>query len=210
MIRWLANQYARRIVNINVNIFIASMAAITLTAIPLHLSRYVGVTNEHKITILIITLVSDWIIDLVIAVGLHWLANHWPQRWQRTRKLVDKADRVIDAAPPPVSFIKDATIIQLQRLCLSPLFYGIAMYTQWLLMHEGLAREVSAFLGFLLAVIVTRILHTLWLLRSERTTFEQWEAMKAARGHNNPPRPTPAPPGSPAPRSPASTNAPRS
>lgn len=209
MIRWLANQYARRIVNINVNICVASLAAITLTAIPLYLSRYFGVTHEHKITILIITLVSDWIIDLVIAVGLHWLANHWPQRWKRTRNLVDKADRVIDAAPPPISFVKDATIIQLQRLCLSPLFYIIALYTQWLLMHEGLGREISAFLGFLLAVIVTRVLHTIWLLRSERRAFEQWEAMQAARGQNNLPRPKPAPADAPPTRSAATTNASR-
>lgn len=185
MWRWIAKAYSRRIVNINVNIVVASLMAITLTAIPLHLSRYFGVSNDREKTILIITVASDWILDLVIAVGLHWLANHWPRTWKRSGDLVHKAEAVMEAAPPPLPFIKDATIIQLQRLCLSPLFYVIGLGVQWLLLQRGYAREFAAILGFLLAVIITRTIHTFWMLRNEKRAIAEWEAARADRKSAN-------------------------
>ena len=180
MFGWLARQYARRIVNINVNIVVAGLLAIVLTAIPLHLSRYVGVDDNHKTTILVITFVSDWVIDLLIAVGLHWLANHWPRKL-KGKGLIQKAEEVIESAPPPIPFLKDATTIQLQRACLSPLLYAIALGTQWFLIEQGFARELAAITGFTTGILVCRVIHTFWLIRIDRRHLEEWEAKRSQR-----------------------------
>jgi len=180
MFRWLARQYARRIVNINVNIVVAGLMAIMLTSIPLHLSRYVGVGDDHKKTILMITFVSDWVIDLLIAVGLHWLANHWPRRL-KGKHLIQKAEEVIESTPPPIPFLKDATTIQLQRACLSPLLYGIALWMQWILIEEGFGREIAAIMGFTTGILVCRVIHTFWLIRIDRRYLEEWESKRSQR-----------------------------
>lgn len=218
---WLANQYAKRIVNINVNITIASLSAIVLTSVVLFISRLVGVTDEMRVTILVITFVSDWVIDIVVAIGLHWLANHWPKTWRRSRELLDRADRVMEGAPstvltvlkdahadallppiahgfdggvpggkagtttsgpatqrPEISFARDATMIQLQRLCLSPLFYAIAvggMY--WLLHHpEIVGREAAFWIASGSAIVVTRIIHTYWMLKTDPIAQAEWRS----------------------------------
>ena len=180
MFRWVARQYAKRIVNINVNIVVAGLLAIMLTAIPLHLSRYVGVKDDDKWTILIITFASDWVFDLLIAVGLHWLANHWPQRL-KGKQLIQRAEEAIESTPPPIPFIKDATIIQLQRACLSPLLYAIALGLQWLLIYEGMGREVAALIGFTAGILVCRVIHTFWLIRIDRQHLADWERQRAER-----------------------------
>ncbi len=180
MFQWLARQYARRIVNINVNIVVAGLLAIILTAIPLHLSRYLGVGDDHKKTILVITFVSDWVIDLLIAVGLHWLANHWPRRL-KGKNLIQRAEEVIESAPPPIPFLKDATAIQLQRACLSPLLYAIALGMQWFLIEEGMGREIAAITSFTAGILVCRVIHTFWLIRIDRRHLEEWEAKRSQR-----------------------------
>ena len=180
MFRWVARQYAKRIVNINVNIVVAGLLAIMLTAIPLHLSRYVGVKDDDKWTILIITFASDWVFDLLIAVGLHWLANHWPQRL-KGKQLIQRAEEAIESTPPPIPFIKDATIIQLQRACLSPLLYAIALGLQWLLIYEGMGREVAALIGFTAGILVCRVIHTFWLIRIDRRHLADWVRQRAER-----------------------------
>jgi len=233
MLRWISTTYSKRIVNINVNVVIASFMAILLTTGVLHLSRYVGVTEDQKVLIMVITLTSDWILDIVIAVTLHWLANHWPKTWKRSRQLINTADGVIDAAPPTAlslvkdasqghlpnipmphrpaalsgarnpadrpgepaapkpanetSFVRDATAIQLQRLCLSPIFYLIATGGQWLLLNEGMGRELSALTAFTAAIIVSRFLHTLWMLKTDTRVLEEYEQARLRRGANNTP-----------------------
>lgn len=180
MFRWIARQYARRIVNINVNIVVAGLLAIVLTAIPLNISRHLGVTDDHKFTILVITFVSDYVIDLFISVGLHWLANHWPRKL-KGRGLIQRAEEVVESAPPPLPFVKDTTMIQLQRACLSPLLYVIALGMQWLLLHQGLGRETAAISGFATGILVCRVVHTIWLLRIDRRHWAEWEAQRTAR-----------------------------
>jgi hypothetical protein len=271
-LRWSARQYSKRIVNINVNIIIASSVAVTLTVVVVHFSRYFGVKDEHKLTIQIITFVADWVIDLVVAVGLHWVSNHWPARWKRGAQIMDRVDQVLDSTPPPglsimkdaaagaliprplsmvvgggesekqiggepgtvggatatstegselragnadvgasngssagvghhagraagssvtgagghepvngstnakrqVSFIRDATTIQLQRLCLSPLFYFIAWYGQsWMLVWK-FPRELTVAVPFALAIVITRLIHTYWMIKTDPIVFEEW------------------------------------
>jgi hypothetical protein len=180
MWNWARRQYAKRIVNINVNIIVAGVLAIILTAIPLHLSRYFGVKDDDKTIILIITAVSDWVFDLAIVTVLHWLANHWPKKL-KGKELVEKAEDLIESAPPQMPFLKDTTIIQLQRACLSPLLYAIALGMQWWLLHIGVAREPAGIAGFITGILICRVIHTIWLIRSDRKVLEEWEAKKAAR-----------------------------
>ncbi|MCA3004048.1 MAG: hypothetical protein LW650_05685 [Planctomycetaceae bacterium] len=250
MLLWLRDQYAKRIVNINVNITVAAVMAMSLAALTTQLAHLLGVNNEKVLAF--IMLASDWLFDLVIAVGLHWLANHWPRRWKRSRLLIDRADSVIDAAPPtgvsiikdvaaathlhkdhgqprtgPVaaatrpapgtpepgraplattaangagvgtaaaerSFVKDATIIQLQRLCLSPLFYLVAVGGHWAMMTypflpvpAGLVPFTAAVVSYGTAIIITRLIHTAWLLKTDRQVLEEWEEARQRRQANN-------------------------
>jgi hypothetical protein len=187
MFQWCARQYAKRIVNINVNIVVAGLMATILTSFALKAGRHLGVfdDNTHKKLIIAATFVIDMVFDVAIAVGLHWLANHWPAGWKRSRKLVDTADGVIDAAPPAVSFVKDATAIQFQRLVLSPVLYATAFVTQWLMLHEGVPAEWTVMPSYMAGVVLTRVIHTPWLLHAERKVWEQWEEAKKRRASNN-------------------------
>lgn len=270
-LRWSARQYSKRIVNINVNIIIASSVAALFTVVVVHFSRYLGVQDGDKTKIMIITYAADWVIDLVVAVGLHWVSNHWPERWKRGAQIMERVDQVLDSTPPPglsimkdaaagalitkplsmvagggeqekaddgtpagsgavatetatrregvdsvegrmngthaataatepkgstvltgatgsarggshggsngkreVSFIRDATTIQLQRACLSPLFYLIAAVGQWFMLHEGMARELSVVVPFALAIVITRLIHTYWMIKTDPIVFEEW------------------------------------
>lgn len=221
----MADQYARRIVNINVNITVASVVAALLASGVLHLTRYMGIPDGSPL-IPVIGPVVDWAVDLIVAVGLHWLANHWPKRWKRSRQLIDRADSVIDAAPPPglslmkdasqgthlphlphiplldrpeeakpkaeimpvkqESFVRDATAIQLQRLCLSPLFYLIGVGGLWLAENRWhWPREVAFFTWFCAAIVVTRVLHTIWLYKVDAQVLEEYEQARKRRQENN-------------------------
>lgn len=281
-IRWSARQYSKRIVNINVNITIASSVAVMLTVVVVHFSRYLGVRDDHKLTIQIITFVADWVIDLVVAVGLHWVSNHWPARWKRGAQIMERVDQVLDSTPPPglsimkdaaagalipkplsmvvsgaehekagggepdgggaitatstggpglhqvgavngtsngssagtdahagqaaglgggggaenkpmngsangkrqVSFIRDATTIQLQRLCLSPLFYFIAWYGQSWMLSWKFPRELTVAVPFALAIVITRLIHTYWMIKTDPIVFEEW-AQATQRRHES-------------------------
>jgi hypothetical protein len=274
MFQWLRRQYAKRVVNINVNITVASLAAIVGTVVVVHFSRYLGVEDSDKTLIMVITFVADWLIDLFVAVTLHWLANHWPRRWRRSQGLIEKYEQVIDAAPPPslamikdaavgvlnpqlphlsdiphflqhgpqrsdqaagetptpatstpatparesapahapvpakpeISFLRDATTIQLQRLCLSPLFYVIVAVGQWFLLHAGIERELTVIVPFFAAIVITRVIHTYWMIHADPIVLEEWEQSKRRReahkalrearlaGVNGSPTPSGAPP----------------
>jgi hypothetical protein len=186
MLTWCARQYAKRIVNVNANIIVAGLFAIILTTLVLKLlNAWHLLDGRPKWFIVGLTFLLDLVFDVIIAIGLHWLASHLPKKLNAARKMVDAADRVIDAAPPTISFVKDATTIQFQRLCLSPILYGTAWAMQWWLLHEGVRPEWTALPAYMTAVIVTRIIHTPWLLYSDRKVWEQWEAATKARGENN-------------------------
>lgn len=238
MLQWLARQYAKRIVNINVNVTVAAIMAAALTMVVVHFSRYLGIKDDDKILIMAITYTADWVIDVVVALGLHWLANHWPSKWRQSQQLLQQADQALDNVPRPVlamvqdaatliapgrersdpgndakaappskklphqdSFLRDATKLQLQRLCLSPLFYVIAAVGQHWMLDHGVAREFSVLLPFAVAILITRAIHTYWMLKSDPIVLAEWEASKRRREERNasrpatalPPLPLPAP-----------------
>ncbi len=188
MLSWCARQYARRIVNVNVNIVLAGLFAIVLTTGVLRLlNSWHLLEGMHKWFVIGLTFVIDMIFDVVLVVGLHWLATHWPAKWKKAGRVVNAADRVMDAAPPPISFAKDATIIQFQRLCLSPILYFVAWGMQWWLLHEGVRVEWTVLPSYLTGILITRCIHTPWLLYSDRKVWEQWEEATRHRGENNTP-----------------------
>jgi hypothetical protein len=152
---WLGRLYARRIINVNVNIILAGVAAMLLTLIPVHATRYLGI--EDKWVIIGVTLGCDLAFDVAIYYALHWLANHTVATpWSRHRE-----------HPINMSYFRDATLVQFERAMLGPVYYGVAVAVQYMLLHV-VDREPAALLGLLSGLATTRVLHTLWMLRAER------------------------------------------
>ena len=121
---------------------------------------------------------------LVLVILLHWLANHWPKKWKNSQQLVASADKLVEqAGPPPLPFLKDTTIIQTQRACLSPVLYASYGFVFLPIMFDRIAsHELACFVAMLCAVLVVRVLHTFWMLSDERRWRRKWEASVAARG----------------------------
>lgn len=154
---FLARLYAKRIVNVNVNIIVAGLLAMLLTLIPVHLSH--NFTHNHWV-ILGITFISDLFFDIVIYYALHWLANH--TRWRHTFGL-DNPE-----VSRPAVFFRDATIIQAQRAVLSPILYSIFLGLQLYLLKQNVPREWAAVAGLSSGILCTRVIHTIWMVQSDR------------------------------------------
>lgn len=174
MVRRLGKLYRRRIVNVNVNIVLAGLLALIPTVGVVHLTRYFGVgdgppnslTVSDKLIISGVTLVADVVFDVSIYYVLHWLANHWPNRWRKPGE---------DEHAPHLPFFRDATLVQFQRMMLSPILYTIFLGTQFTLIKGGMHRELATVFGFLLGVACARSLHTIWMIRSERARARRIE-----------------------------------
>lgn len=163
--QWLARWYARRIVNVNVNIVLAGLLALPPTALIVHWSRHWGVDDDNRVLILAITWFADIIFDVTIYFGLHWLANHGSWR----NKFLDAADHlIVEPAYKGASFIHDAGIVQFQRLVISPVLYVLWLGIQWVLMWVGMDRVPAMLLGWVVGISVARTIHTFWMLRQER------------------------------------------
>lgn len=149
----------KRIVNVNANVIAAAFLSIALGAYPVHLvTTWVGA--ERNFTNSLIAGGIDLSIDVMIYFGLHWIANHWRPLKPRTeaeQKDYHKKKR---------SFWKDATLVQFERALFSPLYYVVAVGSMWGLQELGLHHVWAYVIGFIAAIIITRVLHTLWGLRS--------------------------------------------
>jgi hypothetical protein len=166
---FLGRWYARRIVNVNVNVVVAGVLAMALTLIPVHLTRHVGINS--KLMIGLITLGFDVCFDVAIYYLLHWLANHWRAfPWVKHRK----------PHPAGLSFIRDASLVQFERALLGPVYYGVALGIQYATLHSlqngADHRELATVVGLGGGLMVTRVIHTAWMLWTER----RW-ARRAAR-----------------------------
>jgi hypothetical protein len=179
--QWLARWYARRVINVNVNIIAAGLLALPPTMLAVHFSRHLGVTEDarlsllgypldYKIIVLLITFFTDIVFDVAIYFVLHWIANHGSWR----NKLLDKAEHlIVEPAHAGMSYIRDAGVIQFQRFVLSPVLYILWLGTQYVLMWAGVDRVPSMLAGWVIGIGTARILHTLWMLREERLTRER-------------------------------------
>lgn len=175
---WLRRLYARRIVNVNVNIVLAGILALVPTIAVVSLSRFF-VDDHHHLLIAVITFAADIVSDVTIYFGLHWLANHSSNR----------RFKAVEGAYAQMSFIRDASIVQLQRAILSPLLYAVAFGLQYLLMRSGFPREAATGIGLISGILTTRVLHTIWMVMEERAATRR----VAAPGANDGSAPVPAP-----------------
>lgn len=174
--RRLADLYDYRIVNVNVNILLAGAIALGITVAAMHaievtglLGSVIGAVGEHHFTIRGreihgekfvvqgITFLVDLVADVAVYYGLHWLANHMPRRKARPRTPYAN-----------LSFMRDATLVQFERALLSPVLYIAALGLQSKLHHDGHSIAFSTAVGFAVGIVLSRSLHTLWMLRAER------------------------------------------
>lgn len=201
----LARLYSRRIVNINVNIIVAGLFALVPVTLVVNLAHNFLYDNRPDLTfwerkvIAGITLLTDIIADVTAFYILHWLANHWPRRLPGGTLARTAGEQSVPTFSKPTlepgltgpsspSFLKDATLVQVERMMLSPLLYTIWLGTQMVvsnpaLMPHALSPTWATVVGFVLATAVVRTIHTLWMLRSphHRALSAQAEALAAQR-----------------------------
>lgn len=151
MPRRLFNLYQRkRVVNINVNVTAAGLAALALAILPV---KWIGQTlpDDQRLLRVIIPYFIDVVFDGTVYFALHWLANHWrPQ------------------APEPLDrarvrqFFADALSVQAERIALVPLFALIAFGGMWFHEHHKLlSYHWAFFFTYLIAIVITRVVHTI-------------------------------------------------
>ena len=152
----------KRVVNINVNVFLAGIFSIALAKYPvLILSELIG--HEHKLAISVMAYIIDTVIDVCLYFGLHWIGNHWNPL--KETHIVDKLTTPADSRTK--NFLVDVGKVQAERIALVPLFAAIAISGMWALQHYAEIKPNWAFvIAFVVAMIITRILHTIWGLRS--------------------------------------------
>lgn len=171
---WFSRLYDRRIVNVNVNIVVAGMLALGMTVAVMHywevwgfidfLDRHLPIRKELIINAL--TFLVDIIADVAVYYVLHWLANHAPRKTPRI------APRIAQAGLDTMSFVRDATLVQFERAVLSPLLYIVALGTQHIMVANGSGVARATAVGFALGIGLTRVLHTMWMLRNEKRARE--------------------------------------
>jgi len=104
----------KRVININVNVFVAGLLSIALAKYPVMLiSEKIG--HEHMLLISIAAYVIDTAIDIVLYFGLHWIANHW-------RPL--KQSHLIDKVTTPESSRTRNFLVDVRRLCQAGFYSG--------------------------------------------------------------------------------------
>jgi hypothetical protein len=174
--KWLGRLYGQRIVNVNCNVLLAGFLALLPTLWIVSATRDLGINNKFAITA--ITFVCDLVFDVVIYFVLHWLANHLPRRW----------GRVSSKAYQHLSFIRDASLVQFERMIMAPVLYTVALGSQNFLMHYGIGREWATVWGFAIGLVITRAMHTIWMWRAERRAWREHgaSALQAAQGAPEP------------------------
>lgn len=181
---WLARIYARRIVNVNVNIVLAGLLALPLVLVVILIAQSMGLAGDHTLsigpvsfyTVSVITLVSDVIADFSVYMALHWLANHGSWR----HKLLGPAEKLVEPAHRGMSFVRDAGRVQIERAVLSPLLYGVWLGLQSVLIHQGVSAAGATAIGCVSGLVVVRTLHTFWMLSMERRAEAKRKTAAAA------------------------------
>lgn len=182
MFAWIARWYAKRIINVNCNIIVAGVLAMAVTVAFMHYFVDFGLDQKtarlthlpHDAVIGGVTFLVDLIADLAVYYVLHWLANHMPRR---AGKILDQ----LNPAYAHLSFMQDATLVQVERMALSPVFYVVALGGQYVLhRHMQFNIRASTSLAFGAAIVLTRCMHTLWMLYRERRAMVRLRTAAAA------------------------------
>ncbi|KAA0216667.1 MAG: hypothetical protein DYG94_08860 [Leptolyngbya sp. PLA3] len=152
-----------KLININVNIATAGFLAILVAKYPVHLAD--GFIDSrlglgHPLVKSIAAALIDGAADVVIYYVLHWLANHW-----RPYGRAQESDKPDDDR----HFLRNATLVQFERLALSPIFYGVSIGLMWGVQHSTDIGVSWAFvLAFATGIVVTRVLHSIYMVRTGR------------------------------------------
>lgn len=155
-----------RIINVNLNIIGAGLLAVAIAKFPvLWLSQLIG--EQHKLINSFVAAIVDGIVDIGLYFLLHWIANHWgPAKHDRAaRAKRDENGNIIEKS---ASFWREASLVQFERLTLTPIFYICAIGGMWWLQHEGMNASWAFVTAFSVGLVVTRIIHTWWSLRTGR------------------------------------------
>lgn len=160
---WFQRWYAKRVVNVNINILLAGAIAIGIMWVVMHyvnvldidghLSRRLNVNVKYVNVTL--SFVIDLVADLAVYYVLHWYANHAPGKL---------GGKLINPEYSDMTFMQDATKIQVERMILSPILYGVALGLQLFLLHQEFRPPTAAAVGFAVGITTTRTLHTLWMV----------------------------------------------
>lgn len=167
--------YARRIVNVNVNVMVAGLLALVPVLIAVEITEWAlrrdiidgeRLHVSDKVIIGAVTFAADIVFDVAIYYTLHWFANH--AAWLKETR-VQQLEAVAEAAVESSPFFKDATRVQFQRMLLAPLLYVLWIGTQQTLMHAHLVpTSWATIIGFFVGVGTARALHTYWMIKEER------------------------------------------
>jgi len=171
---WFSRLYDRRVVNVNVNIVVAGVLALAITVGVMHVWEVWGVLDwldrnlpiRKELIINALTFLVDIIADVAVYYVLHWLANHAPRKTPRIGR------KITQAGLDTMNFVRDATLVQFERAVLSPLLYIVALGTQHVMIANGSGVAKATAFGFGAGIVLTRVLHTLWMLRNERRAKE--------------------------------------
>lgn len=127
---------------------------------------------DEKAVIGVMTTVIDLVADVMVYYALHWLANHMPRKAGKLGHILDE----LNPGYAHLTFVQDATMVQMERLALSPLFYIIALGGQHVMLHEGLGLATSTAVPFTGAIVVTRCLHSVWMYFQQRRQIAKMKA----------------------------------
>ena len=132
--------YKKKIVNINVNIVLASLITMCISIFPVKLlSLYVG----SVVVLVLSSYLIDGLIDMALFTGLHCFANDG------------------------CGLLREAVILQGHRIALAVIFFLIAVSGDYYLLAYGGLERISAYLlSYLLAIVITRTIHTIYLVRT--------------------------------------------
>lgn len=151
----------KRVININLNIIASGLLSTALVAGVLFFMKEVLGTQWASWAYTGFSAALDLVLDMLMFIVLHWLANHW-----RPLKGKNDKERAQLAAEPP-SAVRDAAQLQLERAIISPLYYIIAVAgTQMLQQQYGWHPGWAVSLAYPAGLVVTRTIHTVWGLRS--------------------------------------------
>lgn len=150
----------RRIVNVNVNVIAAGIVSTSMVMGLVWVLKHPLAVSWPTWGFTAFSLAADLLIDGVLFVGLHWVANHWRPVPGRT----EREKQELSAKPPP--FARDSIVLSAQRALLSPVFLVIAGVGTELLQRGGVAAYWAVGIAYMAGILVTRVLHTWWGLRS--------------------------------------------
>ena len=137
--------HRHRFYHINGNILAASLLSTGLTALLIEFltswTLWIGI-------IVVLTAVVDAIFDVLLyALFSYYSASH-------------------SGNVRMFSFLHDLTRVQGHRIFLAPLYYACAVLLQSSFLMMGTRRSFSVLFAYLLALLFTRLLHTLYGLRT--------------------------------------------